>query len=71
MTDLRCVPEGHRIKQRYQACTNPTALCFGAGGGGLLRPDSESRFDENAKYFGNLDVENLRFAISGRSGASF
>lgn len=41
------------------------------GVGVLLRPDSKSRFDENAKYFGNLDVENPRSAISGRRGASF
>lgn len=48
LTDLRCVPEGQRIKQSYRARMQPAGLCCFQGG--LPRPDSESRLYENFKY---------------------
>lgn len=48
VTDLRCVPEGQRIKQSYRARMQPACLCCFQGG--LLRPDSESRLYENSEY---------------------
>lgn len=48
VTDLRCVPEGQRIKQSYWARMQPAGLCCFQGG--LPRPDSESRLYKNFEY---------------------